>query len=261
MPLNIFSPIFSITVTAISMIVGVSTFNLRNILGHDPTFLELSNFILVEQFSYYSMFYVHYRLFSIFLRCSFLDCDFFYVSITMYLILTVFFPKVINSVLKWRKFSIKFESHMLVCFPNLISSYYKNCNSITEFHYYRKIQLIHSLFMSFSAIILFKMREYIFPKFMNRCNRFLDIMLNVHCVVYTILAISSLIFIIEIVCIHFGISFLDFAFKKECKKGSESDLSEFQEIYTRHRDFRRKDSTHLCTLDIKNRRKYRRYSF
>ena len=96
---------------------------------------------------------------------------------------------------------------------------------------------------------------------MNRCNRFLDIMLNVHCVVYTILAISSLIFIIEIVCIHFGISFLDFAFKKECKKGSESDLSEFQEIYTRHRDFRRKDSTHLCTLDIKNRRKYRRYSF
>ncbi len=262
--MHIFSPIFSITVTVISMIIGVSTFNLRNILGHDPTFLELSNFILVEQFSYYSMFYVHYRLFNIFLRCSFLDCNFFYVGITMYLILTVLFPKVINSVLKWGKFSIKFESHMLVCFPNLISSYYKNCNSITEFHYYRKIQLIHSLFMSFSAILLFILREYIFSKFIRQCNHYLKEMLNVHYCIYTILAISSIIFIIEIVYLHSGNSFLDFAFKKACKESSASVLSEDNVFNTWHQDSKRKDSKHLCTLDIKNIKKYRRnrrYSF
>ena len=122
MPLNIFSPIFSITVTVFSVIIGVSTFNLRNILGHDPTVLELSNFILVEQFSYYSMFYVHYRLFSIFLRCSLLDSNIFYAGITFYLILIMLLPKVINSVFRMCKFSIKFVCQNLGQFSLRVSS-------------------------------------------------------------------------------------------------------------------------------------------
>ena len=118
--MEIFLPILSIAVSVISILVGVSNFNLRNILGHDPAFSELSNFILVEQFSYYSIFYVHYKLFNIFIRYSFININFFYVGITKYLISTISFPELINSVSRICKLSIKFDSHMLVFFPNLM---------------------------------------------------------------------------------------------------------------------------------------------
>ena len=66
-------------------------------------------------------------------------------------------------------------------------------------------------------------------------------MLSVHYCIYTILGISSFIFIIEIVYIHSGISFLDFAFKKACKESSASDLSEVNMFNTWHQDSKRKE--------------------
>ena len=41
-------PILSITVTGISVAFGLANYNLRNIMGNDPTFKDLIKFMLIE---------------------------------------------------------------------------------------------------------------------------------------------------------------------------------------------------------------------
>ena len=229
-------PILSIAVSGISFNVGLANFNLRNILHRDPTFLELLKFMLIEQITYNSTFLVHFRLFGIFIKFAFLYSMAFYGGITIYILSSLILPKIINSLFKIFKFSIQFEPHMILFFPNLISSCYKNCQHISEYHFYRKCQLIYSLLMSMIAIILFRMRSVIFSKFMLICTNQKDheIMFKLHYFLYALVSISALFFIIEIVCIHFGISFLDWAFKKACFESSYSDL---HEVCVRYNNF------------------------
>ena len=142
-----------------------------------------------------------------------------------YLFLIIFLPKLLNITFK---FPIKFESHMLICFPNFISSCYIKCNKISEYQSYRQIQLIHSLIISAAAIYLNKKKINIFRKFMMICTdpKDLELMFQAKYVINAVLGFSSLLFIVEIICIEFGFSFLDFAFKKGCEESSSSVLSE-----------------------------------
>ena len=242
--MDLIIPILSIAVSGISVVVGVSNFNLRNILGKDPTFFDLFRFFLSEQFSYYPMFFFLIFLFNIFIRYLFLNKNTFYIGISIYLFISIFVPKLLNMICK---FPIKFESHMLICFPNYISSCYRNCNKISEYQSYRQIQLIHSLIMSAAAIYLNKKKINIFRKFMMICTdpKDLKLFFNVKYVIDAVLGFSSLLFIVEIICIEFGVSFIDFAFKKASEDSSSSVSSEV------NLDCKRKDAKHMCTLDIK----------
>ena len=240
--MDYFIKILSISVCVISLAAGLSTYNLRNILGCDPTFSDLFRFMLSEQFCFFSMFLFHERIFLIFIRCSLLNKYIFYIGVSIYLFFIIFLPKLLNITFK---FPIKFESHMLICFPNFISSCYRKCNKISEYQSYRQIQLIHSLIMSAFAICL-NQRMTLLPKLMMICTeqKDLELMFQAKYIINAVLGFSSLLFIVEIICIEFGFSFLDFAFKKACEESSSSVLSEVNVAS-------RKDAKHLCTLDIK----------
>ncbi len=250
--MDYFIPIISISACVISLATGLSTFNLRNILGCDPTFLDLFRFMLSEQFCFVPMFFFHERLFLIFIRCSLLNRYIFYIGFSIYLFLIIFLPKLFNIIFK---FPIKFESHMLICFPNYISSCYRKCNKISEYQSYRQIQLIHSLIMSALAIFL-NQRTTFFPKLTMSCTNPKELvsMFRGKYVTNAVLGFSSLLFIVEIICIEFGFSFLDFAFKKACEESSSSVLSEVTVAS-------RKDAKHLCTLDIKSIKRSKKDKF
>ena len=241
--MDLIIPILSIAVSGISVVVGVSNFNLRNILGKDPTFFDLFRFFLSEQFSYYPMFFFLIFLFNIFIRYLFLNKNTFYIGISIYLFISIFVPKLLNMICK---FPIKFESHMLICFPNFISSCYRKCNKISEYQSYRQIQVIHSLIMSAVAICL-NQRMTLLPKLMMICTeqKDLELMFQAKYIINAVLGFSSLLFIVEIICIEFGVSFIDFAFKKASEDSSSSVSSEV------NLDCKRKDAKHMCTLDIK----------
>ena len=256
--MDLIIPILSIAVSGISVVVGVSNFNLRNILGKDPTFFDLFRFFFSEQFSYYPMFFFLIFLFNIFIRYLFLNKNTFYIGISIYLFISIFVPKLLNMICK---FPIKFESHMLICFPNYISSCYRNCNKISEYQSYRQIQLIHSLIMSATAVYL-NQRTIFFPKLMMSCTNQKDLekMYIVKNCINTVLGVSSLLFIVEIIFIEFGYSFLDFAFKKASEENSSSYLCKVSDFNT-DKDCKREDLKHLCTLNIKIIKKYRRNTF
>ena len=254
-------PILSITVTGISVAFGLANYNLRNIMGNDPTFKDLIKFMLIELFSFSATFLVHQRILLDFLRSSFLNKYIFYIGISIYFFLSIFLPILLNRVLMVCKFPVKLESHMLIYFPNLISSCYRRSNKISEYQYYRQIQLIHSLIMSATAVYL-NQRTIFFPKLMMSCTNQKDLekMYIVKYCINTVLGVSSLLFIVEIIFIEFGYSFLDFAFKKASEENSSSYLCKVSDFNT-DKDCKREDLKHLCTLNIKIIKKYRRNTF
>ena len=219
-------PNISIAVTALSLQFGLNTYNLRNVLRRDPNFWELLKFIVIEQFFFYTMFQLQSRLLSFFLKLSWIYNGVFYAGIVLYLLLSLVLPKIINSIFKRIKFQFKFEFHMLIFFPNFISNCYKKCNDLSDFHFYRKMQLVHGIAMAIITITLFKTKTLIFSWLTVHCTSSVQLEIF-YCppeyAILTALVVAILLFLIEIVCIIYcGKSFLDWAYKEVCSEKSNS---------------------------------------
>ena len=218
-------PIISIAVTALSIEFGLYTYNLRNLLRRDPNFWELFKYLVIEEFYGYSIFLVQSRLLAYFLKFSFIYNGVFYAGIVLYLLLSVVLPRIIDRIFKRIKFQFKFEFHMLIFLPNFISNCYKKCNVLSDFHFYRKLQLVHGIAMAIIAITLFRTRTYIFSRLTVQCTTStqLKMLYNSEYAVLTLLGVNILMFIIEIVrIIYCGKSFLDWAYKEVCSEKSNA---------------------------------------
>ncbi len=223
-------PVISIAVTGLSLYFGLATYNLRNVLRRDPGFCEFLKYIAIQQFGGYSMFLISSRLLLNFLKISFLYHGVFYIGIALYLLCILFLTEIINCVFKRIKFQTSFEFHMLIFFPNFTSTCYKKCNILSEFHFYRKLELVYGLVMSIIALTLFRTRTYIFKHYFTiQClsSEKLEIMHIAGWCSSTALGIAILLIITEILCIvYFGISFLDWAFIEVCSDNETPEAND-----------------------------------
>ena len=212
-------PIFGMAVTVVSLLYGVSTFNLKNILNREPLILELCKFMFIELFFSYPIFFVQVRLFYCFIVLSYIYFQAFYGIITLYLVLIITIPKGLNILLRKMKFPADTEPYMLKFFPIYISSCYRKCESLSQFHFYRRLHLVINILTVMTAVGFYRARNIWFGfRTEYSTAEALETMQILEYYILMALAISAILSIIELLCINNGNSFLDWAFEKAMKE-------------------------------------------
>ena len=133
------------------------------------------------------------------------------------LIITI--PKGLNILLRKMKFPADTEPYMLKFFPIYISSCYRKCESLSQFHFYRRLHLVINILTVMTAVGFYRARNVWFGfRTEYSTAEALETMQILEYYILMALAISAILSIIELLCINNGNSFLDWAFEKAMKE-------------------------------------------